>query len=231
MAGTPTTGGTAAGTAGTFSPGGGGMGTGGSGGTAAGSGGTAGGGTGGLGGFGGTPPMIVPTQIVIDNVRLAPKGMPGAGGDGAGGAGGAGGDGAGGAGSAGAPIDVIAGAAGMDAGGGAGPVGTPQDFFLTFDADAQGVGKNTNGFSPSVGGTAGPILIDTTTLLWDAAAGKPAGALKASIPFSVKSQQADFFGSFSLPNDLTGYELTADVKMSDVDVRVRLEGLRQRQVW
>jgi hypothetical protein len=222
MAGTPTTGGTGAGTAGTFSPGGGGMGTGG---TTAGTGGTGGttAGTagGGMAGMGGNPPVIVPTQFLIDNVRLAPKGSFGAGGDGAGGAGfgGAGGDGA-------APIEVLAGAAGMDAGGqGGGPTGPLPDFLLTFDTDLQGLAKNPNGFSPGPGGSAGPATFaDGTSVLWAAAVGHPGGAAKFSIPFSKSplppsadafSQQADFSVSFAQAVDLTGYELTADVKMTD----------------
>jgi hypothetical protein len=209
-AGAPTTGGTSAGTFGTA---GGGMETGGAGtgGTAGAGGTTAGVAGGGMAGTGGTPHVIVPSQFVVDNIRFAPKGLFGAGGDGAGGDG-AGGDGAGGAptGFAGGPGDDAAGA------GGAGPVVLPpQDFFLPFDANLSPLAKNTSGFSPGVGGTGGPSIIEATTIVWDPAAGKPGGAVKLSVPFSEKYQQADFFGSFTTPNDFTGYELTASIKMTD----------------
>ena len=223
-AGTPTTGGTAAGTAGTFTTAGGGMetgGAGGSGGTAGTGGTTAGVAGGGMAGTGGMPPAIVPTQFLIDNVRLAPKGSIGAGGDGAGGAGFGG---AGGEGSAGAPTDDAV--AGADAGGqgGGGPTGPLPDFLLTFDATLQGLAKNPNGFSPGPGGSGGPPIFDASTVLWEAATGHPGGTAKFSIPFSKSplppdplafSQQADFSVSFAQPVDLTGYELTADVKVSE----------------
>jgi hypothetical protein len=218
MAGTQTMGGATAGTAGTSTMGGA---NGGSGGATAGAGGTtAGTAGGGMAGMGGTPPVIVPTQFLIDNVRLAPKGSFGAGGDGAGGAG-FGGDGFGGA-----PELVAGGAAGVDAAGqgGGGPTGPLPDFLLTFDADLQGLAKNPDGFSPGPGGSAGPAFADGTTILWAANVGHPGGAAKFSIPFSKSplppdplafSQQADFSIKFAQPVDLTGYELTADVKMTD----------------
>jgi hypothetical protein len=40
------------------------------------------------------------------------------------------------------------------------------------------------------------------------------GAAKMSVPFSVANQQADFFAPFAAPTDLTGYELFADVKVT-----------------
>jgi hypothetical protein len=46
--------------------------------------------------------------------------------------------------------------------------------------------------------------------------GHPGGAAKISVPFTVATQQADFGASFAMQGlDLTGYELLADVNMTD----------------
>lgn len=204
------TGGTAAGSGGT---------TAGSGGTTAGSGGAtagSGGTTAGTAGTGGVPHVIVPTVFIVDNVRLQLKGPD----SGSGGEGGVGGEASGGA----AGEASVAGAGGLDAGGagagaggategGAGPGPSPA-FLLTFDAAVAPLVKNTLGFSPNVGGTAGPAIFDQTTLTFEAAAGKPGGAAKMSVPFSVANQQADFYVPFAAPTDLTGYEIVADVKVT-----------------
>jgi hypothetical protein len=211
MAGTSTTAGTE--TAGTF-------GTAGTAGTeAGGTGGTAGTGTAGTAtaGTGGTVPVIpiVPTVFLIDNIRLQPY----VGGEGGAGGAGAGGADAGGADAGGAPTVPVA-QAGADAGGAAGAGGADAgplpDFYMPFDANVTGFSLHSDGFSPNVGGdTAGtPFIFDQTTLTWEAAAGKPGGAAKVSVPFTVKNQQADIGGTFAVPSDLTGYELTADVKMT-----------------
>jgi hypothetical protein len=167
--------------------------TAGTGGTAAGSGGT-GGTTAGTGGTGGTAPAIVSTVFLIDNVRLVPKA------DAAGGAGGAG-----------------AGGATGDAGAGGAANALP-DVSLTFDANLGPFKINSAGFSPGVTGETNgtPEILPATTLLWEAATGNPGGAAKASIPFSVPNQQADFGSAFAVAADLTGYELTADVKMTTI---------------
>ncbi len=89
------------------------------------------------------------------------------------------------------------------------------DFLETFDASLGTFSIHADGFSPSVGGTAGPVIFDKTTLTFDAAAGKTGGGAKISVPFSVKDQQADFARLFDAPVDLTGYEFTADVKLTD----------------
>jgi hypothetical protein len=109
------------------------------------------------------------------------------------------------------------GAAGAAAGGapgagGAGSVILP-DFFLTFDADLEGVALHGEGFSPGVGGSLGPAIFAATTLVWEADTGNPGGAAKMSVPLSVAAQQADVSGSFTQPANLAGYELTADVKI------------------
>lgn len=182
---------------------------GGTGGAAAGTGtggtsaGTAGAGT---AGTGGAPHVIVPTVYLIDNLKLSRKGEVD------------GGAGAGGAGAGGAGFGDVGGEGGEGGGGGAGgATDTAQmpDFLLTFDADLGPFKAHSDGFSPNVGGdTAGtPEIFPQTTLLWEAATGKPGGAAKVSIPFSVPNQQADFGGAFAVPSDITGYELTADVKM------------------
>ena len=72
------------------------------------------------------------------------------------------------------------------------------------------------GFSPNVGGSGGPTIVDATTLTFEPVGGNPGGAAKVSIPFTVATQQADFAGSFPAAVDLTGYELTADVKLTGV---------------
>jgi hypothetical protein len=166
----------------------------GAGGTAAGTGGTAAG-SGGTGGTGGTAPAIVPTLFLIDNLRLVPKAeaIGGAGGAGAGGANG-------------------------DAGGAGGAANVLPDVTLTFDANLGPFKINSAGFSPAVTGETNgtPEILPATTLLWEAATGNPGGAAKASIPFSVPNQQADFGAAFAVPADLTGYELTADVKMTAI---------------
>jgi hypothetical protein len=163
----------------------------GTGGTAAGSGGT----SAGTAGTGGTLPVIVPSLFLIDNITLVPK---------ADAAGGGGGDGAGGA--------------TGDAGGAGGAAAALPDVTLTFDADLGPFKINGTGFSPGVTGETNgtPDILPATTLLWEAATGNPGGAAKASIPFSVPNQQADFGGAFAVAADLTGYELTADVKMTTI---------------
>jgi hypothetical protein len=179
---------------------------GGVGGTTAGTGGTTAG-TGGTGGTGGTPPMITPTVFLIDNIRLQLA-------DGVGSMGGAGGAGAAGApGDAGAPADM-AGAGGI---GPQDPAPEPPGFLLTFDTALTPFTIHSDGFSPGVSAeTAGtPFILQDTTLTWVADVGHPGGAAKMSIPLTVKNQQADFGGTFATPADLTGYELTADVKMSE----------------
>jgi hypothetical protein len=209
-----TTGGSSSGTvgAGTGGTGGGAAGTAGTGGATAGSGGA----TAGTAGTGGVPHVIVPTVFIIDNVRLQLKGPD----SGSGGEGGAGGEASGG----GAGEGSVGGAGGVDAGGaggaggategGAGP-GPSAAFVMPFDTAVAPLAINSNGFSPSVGGdTAGPAIFDQTTLTFDAAAGKPGGAAKISVPFSVAKQQADFSAPFAAPQDLTGYELLADVKVT-----------------
>ena len=204
-AGTTTSAGTfgTAGTAGTE--------TGGTAGTDAG--GTAGTGTAGTAtaGTGGTVPVIpiVPTVFLVDNIRLQPYS------GGEGGAGGAGGADSGGAPAAEAGAPSVA-AAGGAAGAGGADSGPLPDFYMPFDANVTGFALHSDGFSPNVGGdTAGtPFIFDQTTLTWEAAGGKPGGAAKVSVPFTVKNQQADIGGTFAAPADLTGYELTADVKMT-----------------
>jgi hypothetical protein len=165
--------------------------TAGTGGTTAGTGGTAAG----TAGTGGSASVIVPSVFLIDNIRLVPKG------EATGGAGGAGG------------TPGEAGAAG--AGGAADAL---PDVVLTFDADLGPFKINSAGFSPGVTGETNgtPEILPATTLLWEAATGNPGGAAKASIPFSVPNQQADFGAAFTVPTDLTGYELTADVKLTAI---------------
>ena len=208
-----TAGGTAgAGTAGTAGGAGGG-GTGGAGGATAGSAGTAGT-SAGTAGTGGGAPAIVPAVFLIDNIRLRPKVEGGGGEGGASGGAGAGGDATGGAPEAPAPLAAGAGGASGGAGneGGAGP-GVLPDFLETFEATLGLLSIHPQGFSPSPGGSGGPRIIDDTKLVWEAGTGHPGGAAKATIPFSVPTQQTDFAGAFATPQDLTGYELLADVKM------------------
>lgn len=205
---------TAAGTPSTSGGGAGGA-TAGAGGTggAAGSGGTP---TAGTAGIGGTPPVIVPTVFLIDNVRLRPK-SEGAGGEG--GAGGAGGSGAGGEGGASETALAVvggAGGAGGETGEGGAPSGALPDFLLTFDANLGPLAIHGPGFSPNPGGSLGPPILDATTLVWQANEGKPGGAAKVSVPFTVAKQQADVGAAFPTAVNLTGYELLADVKLTGV---------------
>jgi hypothetical protein len=162
--------------------------------------------TAGTAGSGGTAPVVVPAVILIDNIRLQPA-LEGVGGDGSGGAGGEGG-----AGTTAAPI-LAGGAGGAGGDGGAGPVGVPPDFIYTFDAELGGFARQSNGFSPGPGGSLGPQIYDMTSVVFEAATGNPGGAAKVTIPFSVAAQQTDFGVAFATPADLTGYELTADVKL------------------
>ena len=186
------TGGDVAGTGGTMA------GTAGTGGTTAGSGGT----TAGTAGTGGTVPAIVPTVFLIDNIQLRLKGPS------EGGAGGMGGVDAGGMGGAGAGGEAMVGGAG------AGPVEPSHAFSYTFDIDFSPLAKNPNGFSPGQG--AGPPIFDGTILSWDPTNGVQGGAAKMSVPFTVAMQQADFFAAFPTAGvDLTGYELVADVNMTE----------------
>lgn len=177
-----------------------GSGSGGSGGTGGtgGAGGAAGsGGAGGTGGAGGA-------------TGGGGAGGGGAGGGGAGGAGGAtGGAGAGGVGGA-------AGGTGGSGGSGGAPVIEPNHgVTLTFDATLEMFQKNLGGgWSPGPGGSGGPAIIDGSTLLWEAGTGNPGGAAKASIPFTVPTQQADLVYVFPAPVNLFGYELLADIKMT-----------------
>jgi hypothetical protein len=197
LAGSFGTAGTTAGVGGTFVTGG--MaGTGGAGGAAGGSAGTAGTTT---AGAGGTPHVIVPTVLVIDNIRLQLK-TEGAGGGG--GAGGAGEPGAGGAGGAGD-------AAGAPNGGAA---ALPPDFVEPFDTGLGLLAIHSDGFSPGAGDSGGPPIFDMTTLTFDATAGKQGGGAKLSVPFTVATQQADVAGKFDPVQDLFGYELLADVKLT-----------------
>jgi hypothetical protein len=192
-------------------------------GSPAGSGGVSGGGAGGSAGAvsgsagtGGTAAVIVPTVFLIDNIRLQPK-QQGGGGDGAGGAGGEGAGGApeptaaGGAGGEGASAG--AGGAGNEGGASAGPL---PDFLLTFDQNLGPLGIHIPGFSPGPGGSGGPAILDRTTLVWQADGGKPGGAAKISVPFTVATQQADISGALAAPTDLAGYELLADIKLTGV---------------
>ncbi len=190
---------------------------------AAGSGGTAGGGAGGVttgggaggttAGTGGTPPVIVPTVFLIDNVRLQPRSANegGAGGEGGGGVGGAPSD----AGAPGTTPAAVGGAGGAAGAGGEGPTGPLPDFLLTFDTEVAPLVIHSPGFSPNVGGSGGPVIFDATTLTFEPSMGKTGGAAKVTIPFSVATQQADFSGAFDPAADLAGYELTADVKMTE----------------
>lgn len=187
-------------TAGTGGTGGDVGGTAGAGGTTAGTAGTAAG----MAGTGGTPEPIKPTLFWIDNFRLQKKGP--------GGEGGSGGDGAGGE-----PAVVAPGAEG-GAGGAGGEGNAPEpdhSFNMTFDANVGTLAVNMYGFSPNVGGTAGPAIIQDTTFLWDAAVGKTGGGVKMSIPFSVKFQQTDVMTPFAVPANLTGYEVLADVQLKE----------------
>jgi hypothetical protein len=204
-------GGASAGTGFAGGTGGSSAGTAGAGGATAGAGGTAAGTGGTTAGTGGVPAVVVPTVFIVDNVRLQLKGE-GNGGEGSGGDHGGGGAGLGGA----AGDRGFGGAAGDSGAGGAGEAGGPPGagFLMTFDADLGALAKNTNGFSPNVGGTAGPAIFDQTTLSFDATAGKSGGAAKMSVPFTVPNQQADFFVPFDTVTDLTGYELLADVKVT-----------------
>jgi hypothetical protein len=139
--------------------------------------------------------------FLIDNVRLRLKGEDGGAG-GAGDGGGAGGN------------DLSIGGEGLGGQGGAGGQAPFVDnsFTLSFDANLGPLAINLNGFSPGPGESGGPAISNATTLLWDQAGGTPGGAAKASVPFTVATQQADFSGP--LPSvDLTGYELLADVKL------------------
>jgi hypothetical protein len=77
------------------------------------------------------------------------------------------------------------------------------------------LGINMYGFSPNVGGTAGPAIIQDTTWVWDAAVGKTGGGGKMSVPLSVPFQQADIARPFGGPTDLTGYELLVDVQLKE----------------
>lgn len=162
-------------------------------------------------GTGGTVPAIVPTVFLIDNIRLAPAGASDGGAGGAGGAGGEGGA------DAVDPVEPDAGGAGgaAGAGGAGGATGPLPDFLHTFDAGFAPLVLHGEGFSPGPGGSAGPPITNATLLTFDAAGGKPGGAAKISVPFTVATQQADFAGTFATPADLTGYELTADVKMTE----------------
>src|SRR5258706_145379 len=97
-------------------------------------------------------------------------------------------------------------AAGADAGGAGGaPADYDPSFYLKFDADLSGLGVNQYGFSPNVGGTAGPAIIQDTKFLWDAAVGKSGGGIKMSVPFSVPFQQADVAWPVPGAVELTGY--------------------------
>jgi hypothetical protein len=214
-AGSSTTAGTPAagsfGTAGTA-----GTDVGGTGGVTGGTGGTPAAGTGGIAptaGTGGTAPAIVPTVFFLDNVRLQLAATDG----GAGGEGGAPEVG-------GAPGSDAGGMGGMGGEGGANvdppaPVQAPAPpapgFLLTFDTAVAPLTLHGEGFSPGPGGSTGPAITNATFLTFAADGGYPGGAAKVSVPFTVAKQQADFAGTFATPADLTGYELTADVKMSE----------------
>jgi hypothetical protein len=195
---------------------------GGAGGTTAGAAGTA--------GTGGTPEPIVPTIVLIDNVRLQLKpgfveGGGGAGGaDGAGGAGvGVGGEvGVGGMPDLGVGGEAALGGAGGEGGAIAGPVDDPpwpagdlglNGFLHTFDANVMPFAFNGNGFSPGPGLSEGPPIQNATTMIHVANMGRPGGAVQLSVPFTVKRQQADISGTFPAMADLTHYELVAEVKL------------------
>lgn len=206
-------------TAGSFATAGGGSGgtagsdTAGTGGTTAGTGGTTAGTGGTTAGTGGTAPAIVPTVFLIDNVtlRLKSEAPP------EGGAGGGGGMDAGGMGG----MADLAGAGGAMGGAGAGTGPAPYyGFKLTFDTDNTPVAANPNGFSPGPGMSGGPVIAPNTLFTHEAALGNPGGAMKISVPFTVATQQADFGASFQdtinmTGLDLTGYELVADVNMTE----------------
>ena len=181
-------------------------GNGGMGGTTAGAGGT----VAGMAGMGGTVVVepIVKTVWYIDNLRLQKKSAT-IGDGGAGGAGGAPSD-------AGAPA-VVAAAGAPDAGGAGGAPAATYDpaFHLKFDTDLDGLAINMYGFSPNVGGTAGPAIIQDTTFLWDATVGKMGGGAKMSVPLSEPFQQADIARPFPMAVDLSGYELLADVQLKE----------------
>ncbi len=219
---------TTAGTGGTPVTAGTGGALGGTGGATGGTGGTGGSGGNATAGTGGTPMPVMPTIFLIDNVRLQKKGE-GAGGAGSGGAGGADSGGAPGAGgtpdaggAAGAPVGAAGApaAGGASGAGGAGPAAVDWSFSVTFDADLTStppqygpLAKHGDGFSPGPGGSMGPVIVNNTTIVWEDGTGVEGGAAKVSVPFSVAKQQADFAGTFPSPADLTGYELTADVKI------------------
>lgn len=222
MAGT-----TSAGTAGSFSTAGtetgGTAGSGGAGGTA---GATGGGGTmAGTAGTGGTPEPIVPTIVLIDNVRLQLKAGFVEGGGGAGGsdgAGGAGDIGVGGMPDVGVGGEPAVGGAGGEGGGDTGPVDDPpwpvnepglNGFFHEFTANVMPFAFNGNGFSPGPGMSEGPPIQNATTMVHVANMGRPGGAVQLSVPFTVKRQQADISGTFPTMVDLTHYELVAEVKL------------------
>lgn len=196
----------------------------------AGAGGTGGAGAGNAGtaGTGGTPEPIVPTIVLIDNVRLQLKPGFTEGGGGEGGGTGVGGEGAGGmpdVGIGGMP-DVGIGGEAAGGGGGEGGEGGPVDdppwpagelglhgFLHTFNANVMPLAFNGNGFSPGPGGSEGPGIQNATTMMFEAAGGRPGGAVKVSVPFTVRRQQADISGSFPAATDLTHYELVAEVKL------------------
>jgi len=143
-------------------------------------------GGGGAGGSAGGSPTIL-TGFLIDNVRLQRSSVASS----AGGAGGA------------SPTD----------GGAGGVAQVSPDFLLTFDAGLGLLTKNANGFSPGPGNSGGPPIVALTTLTLDPVNGHPGGAARIAVPFTVATQQADFSEAFSTPQDLTGYELLADVNM------------------
>jgi hypothetical protein len=198
----------------------GGAGGGGAGGGGTGGGGAGGGGTGGTGGAGGTDgggPGGTPAPSCggVGGTGGSGGAAAGTGGGGTGGTGGGGTGGTGGGGNGGV-AGATAGTAGTGGTGGVPvvPDPSPTPFNLTFDASFAPLAQNTNGFSPGPGQSMGPVIIDNTFLTFEALLGHPGGAAKISVPFTVKSQQADFFTAF-VPASVngTGYEILADVNM------------------